>query len=50
MLKQYKAQLLAPYVQHIFGFLSAIHADLNKTENLMRSAMGVLGYVNRSFC
>ncbi|KAG0135305.1 armadillo-type protein [Tuber indicum] len=44
-----KTQLLAPYVQHIFGFLSAINADPNKTENLMRSAMGVLGDLADAF-
>lgn len=37
------ASLLAPYVQHIFGFLSSVNADINKTEGLMRSGMGVLG-------
>ncbi|PUU83694.1 armadillo-type protein [Tuber borchii] len=44
-----KTQLLAPYVQHIFGFLSAINADPNKTENLMRSAMGVFGDLADAF-
>lgn len=37
------AKLLAPYVQGIFGFLSVVNADQNKTEGLMRSAMGVFG-------
>lgn len=37
------ANVLAPYVQSIFGFLSVVNADPNKTEGLMRAAMGVLG-------
>jgi len=44
-----KANLLAPYVQHIFGFLSVVNADINKTEGLMRAAMGVLGDLADAF-
>lgn len=43
ILMLFSAPLLAPHVQHIFGFLSAVNADPNKTEGLMRSGMGVLG-------
>ncbi|KAI5851154.1 armadillo-type protein [Morchella snyderi] len=44
-----KTSLLAPYVQHIFGFLSSVNADINKTEGLMRSGMGVLGDLADAF-
>lgn len=37
------AQRLFTYVQPIFGFLSVVHADPNKSEGLMRSAMGTIG-------
>lgn len=39
----YTAQLLAPYVGSIFAFLSAVNMDPDRSEALMRSAMGVLG-------
>lgn len=44
-----KTNLLAPYVQHIFGFLSVVNADVNKSEGLMRAAMGVLGDLAEAF-
>ncbi|KAF8253599.1 ARM repeat-containing protein [Wilcoxina mikolae CBS 423.85] len=44
-----KPNVLAPYVQHIFGFLSVVNADHNKTEGLMRAAMGVLGDLADAF-
>ncbi|KAL7274865.1 karyopherin Kap95 [Rhizina undulata] len=44
-----KINLLASHVQHIFGFLSVVNSDINKTEGLMRSAMGVLGDLADAF-
>lgn len=44
-----KPNVLAPYVQSIFGFLSVVNADPNKTEGLMRAAMGVLGDLAEAF-
>ncbi|GAW22452.1 hypothetical protein EKO27_g12062 [Xylaria grammica] len=38
-----KTQALQPYVQSIFQLLNIIAQDLNKSESLMRSAMGVIG-------
>jgi importin subunit beta-1 len=39
------AQALQPYVQSIFQLLNIISQDMNRSEALMRSAMGVIGYV-----
>ncbi|KAK6332007.1 karyopherin beta [Orbilia javanica] len=44
-----KVSLLAPYVQHIFGFLALIAQDQNRTEALLRSAMGALGDLADAF-
>ncbi|RVD87404.1 uncharacterized protein DFL_001640 [Arthrobotrys flagrans] len=44
-----KVTLLAPYVQHIFGFLALIAQDQNRTEALLRSAMGTLGDLADAF-
>ncbi|KAF3933616.1 hypothetical protein ABW19_dt0208506 [Dactylella cylindrospora] len=44
-----KASLLVPYVQPIFGFLSIIAQDQNRTESLLRSSMGVLGDLAETF-
>lgn len=38
-----QTQLLGPYVQPIFSFLSIVATDQHRTEALLRSAMGVLG-------
>ncbi|GAP86613.1 putative importin subunit beta-1 protein [Rosellinia necatrix] len=38
-----KTQALQPYVQSIFQLLNIIAQDMNRTESLMRSAMGVIG-------
>ncbi|KAK5636156.1 hypothetical protein RRF57_011868 [Xylaria bambusicola] len=38
-----KAQALQPYVQSIFQLLNIIAQDMNRSESLMRSAMGVIG-------
>lgn len=45
MLIHFTAQLLAPFVAPIFGFLSVVNMDPDRSESLMRSAMGVIGYV-----
>ncbi|KAK6539968.1 karyopherin beta [Orbilia ellipsospora] len=44
-----KAPLLVPYVQVIFGFLATIAQEPNRTEALLRSAMGVLGDLADAF-
>ena len=41
-----KAALLAPYVDSIFQLLNSVHIDDNPSEALMRSSMGVIGYVH----
>ncbi|KAI1427284.1 armadillo-type protein [Xylaria sp. FL1777] len=38
-----KTQALQPYVQSIFQLLNIIAQDMNRSESLMRSAMGVIG-------
>ncbi|KAI2639311.1 armadillo-type protein [Xylaria nigripes] len=38
-----KTQSLQPYVQSIFHLLNIIAQDMNRSESLMRSAMGVIG-------
>ncbi|KAI0130123.1 armadillo-type protein [Xylariales sp. AK1849] len=38
-----KTQALQPYVQTIFQLLNLISQDMNRSEALMRSAMGVIG-------
>ncbi|KAJ2971353.1 hypothetical protein NUW58_g9440 [Xylaria curta] len=38
-----KTQALQPYVQSIFQLLNIIAQDMNRSEPLMRSAMGVIG-------
>lgn len=37
------AQVLKPYVESIFNLLSLIGSDANRSESLMRAAMGVIG-------
>lgn len=44
-----KSQLLLPYVQPVFTFLSIVNMDPDKTESLLRSAMGVLGDLAEAF-
>lgn len=39
------AELLRPYVESIFQLLNIVYVDQNKSEGLLRSSMGVLGYV-----
>lgn len=39
------APALQPYVQSIFQLLNLIASDMNRSESLMRAAMGVIGYV-----
>ncbi|KAI1101014.1 ARM repeat-containing protein [Jackrogersella minutella] len=38
-----KTQALQPYVQSIFHLLNVISQDMNRSESLMRSSMGVVG-------
>ncbi|KAI6082675.1 ARM repeat-containing protein [Hypoxylon rubiginosum] len=38
-----KTQALQPYVQSIFQLLNIISQDMNRSESLMRSCMGVIG-------
>jgi importin subunit beta-1 len=40
-----KVQLLQPFVESIFQLLSQVYQDSNRTEGLLRSSMGVVGYV-----
>lgn len=39
------AEALQQYVASIFQLLNIIAQDMNRSESLMRSAMGVIGYV-----
>jgi importin subunit beta-1 len=38
-------QLLQPYIQVIFRMLHVIYQDPNRSEPLLRTSMGVVGYV-----
>ncbi|KAK5128810.1 hypothetical protein LTR85_000143 [Meristemomyces frigidus] len=44
-----KAQLLAPYVESIFQLLQTVYQDINRTEALLRSSMGVVGDISEAF-
>jgi importin subunit beta-1 len=44
------AAVLQPFVTSIFELLNSIANDANRSEALMRSAMGVIGYVQRFPC
>ena len=44
----FSAQALQQYVQSIFQLLNLIASDMNRSESLMRAAMGVIGYVPHS--
>lgn len=37
--------MLAPYVESIFHLLRIVSQDQNRSEALLRSAMGVIGFV-----
>ena len=39
------ATLLQPYIESIFSLLHTVYQDVNRTEALLRSSMGVVGYV-----
>jgi importin subunit beta-1 len=41
-----KVQLLQPFVESMFQLLHQVYQDANRTEGLLRSSMGVVGYVN----
>jgi importin subunit beta-1 len=40
-----KTQLMVPFLDSIFELLRIIHSDSNRTEGLLRSSCGVIGYV-----
>jgi len=40
-----KSTLLHPFVESIFALLNTVWTDPNKSDALMRSSMGVIGYV-----
>ncbi|RYP46866.1 hypothetical protein DL768_006963 [Monosporascus sp. mg162] len=44
-----KTQALQPYVQAIFHLLNLIANDMNRSEPLMRSTMGVIGDLADAF-
>ncbi|KAI0839574.1 ARM repeat-containing protein [Hypoxylon sp. FL0890] len=44
-----KTQALQPYVQSIFQLLNIISQDMNRSESLMRSSMGVIGDIADAF-
>ncbi|KAI9711200.1 MAG: karyopherin beta [Bogoriella megaspora] len=44
-----KPELLSPYIESIFGLLHAIAAEGNRSENVLRSSMGVIGDVADTF-
>ena len=48
-MKQSKSQLLTPYVEPIFTVLGVIAQDPNRSEALLRSAMGVIGDLADTF-
>jgi len=39
-----KAAALAPYMQSLFGFLSLLHTDPDKSEDTLKSMVGIIGY------
>ncbi|KAI4866648.1 ARM repeat-containing protein [Hypoxylon rubiginosum] len=45
----HKAPALEPYVQSIFQLLNIISQDMNRSESLMRSCMGVIGDLADAF-
>ncbi|OBT57265.1 hypothetical protein VE04_01902 [Pseudogymnoascus sp. 24MN13] len=44
-----QSALLSPYVESIFQLLNGVFIDQNRSEGLMRSAMGVIGDLAESF-
>jgi len=44
-----KTELLTPYIESIFTLLNAVWLDQNRSDSLMRSSMGVIGYVASEF-
>lgn len=41
-----KGELLAPYVESIFGFLETLANDLNRDESLLKASIGCLGDIS----
>lgn len=44
-----RTEVLQPYVENIFTLLNTVWLDQNKSEPLLRSAMGVIGDLAESF-
>jgi importin subunit beta-1 len=44
-----KATALAPYMQSLFGFLSLLHTDPDKSEDTLKSMVGIIGYGKSTF-
>jgi importin subunit beta-1 len=42
----YLAYLLLPQTQNIFGFLAVVYSGTEKSDSIMRSLIGLLGYVS----
>jgi importin subunit beta-1 len=40
-----KAALLAPYMPSLFGFLVVLHNDPDKSEDTLKSMVGIIGYI-----
>ena len=38
------AATLAPYMQSLFGFLATLHSDPDKSEDTLKSMVGIIGY------
>lgn len=45
----FTAQVLTPYIEPIFQLLSIIAQDQNRSESLLRAAMGVIGDLAETF-
>ena len=39
------ANTLAPYMQSLFGFLAVLHNDPEKSEDTLKSMVGIIGYI-----
>ncbi|RMY79334.1 hypothetical protein D0863_00089 [Hortaea werneckii] len=44
-----KGDLLRPYVESVFQLLQTVYQDVNRTEALLRSSMGVVGDISEAF-
>lgn len=48
-LKDTRPDALAPYVVNVFGFVQSVQNDMNRTETLTRSAIGLVGDLSSAF-